>query len=325
MEGQTAFCDACYSIAFEIESYYQFLKARFAHGEQLSESPTGAGADKTISLGTWEHLQSRLGCTSCQDIARKLIHDGNTPLAHTELNFRVDRDQGLWIRGALRLDATYLDLWRLEYPNQAHEVGRLFSPQLIDIDLLHKWINCCYASHGERCHNVELPIPLHHIYLIDVDEGCLVSASIETRYIALSYVWGNVETLQTTKNNLTHLKKPRSIGVDLGSLKISNTIKDALQLVALVGERYLWVDCLCIVQDELDTKQACLNAMGSIYSNAIFTIVAADGHNADHGLRGLGHGSENGTRSCDIVRFPHQTDVLVHRPRAASSRQSLGI
>ncbi len=165
-------------------------------------------------------------------------------------------------------------------------------------------------------------MPLHHIYLIDVEEGCLVSARTETRYIALNYVWGDIKTLQTTKRNLMHLKKPRSIGGGLGNPKVSNTIKDAMLLVALLGERYLWVDCLCIVQDELDTKQACLNAMGPIYSNAIFTIVAADGHNADHGLRGLGHGSENRTSSCDIVRFPYETDVLVHRSRAWDSQDS---
>ena len=318
MEGQTAFCDACYSIASEIDSYYQFLKARFANGEQFSEPPTRLGAVNTISLGTWQDLQNRLECTSCQDIARKLIHDGKTPLAHTELIFRANRNQHLRISEASSPETVYLHLWRLEHPNRAHEVGRLFSPQLININLLHKWISCCYTSHGEHCHNVEspnLPRPLHQIYLIDVEERCLVSASMESRYIALSYVWGDIETLQTNKSNLMHLKKRRSIGGDLGNLKISNTIKDALQLVALLGERYLWVDCLCIVQDELDTKQACLNAMGSIYSNAVFTIVAADGQNANHGLRGLGHGFENQTSSCDIVRFPYETEVLVNRPR----------
>lgn len=322
MEGQTAFCDACYSIASEIDSYYQILKASFANGGQLSDLPKGLKADKNISLGTWKDLRSRLECSSCQDIARKLVHDGNEPLAHTDLIFTADRHQGLWIAGASWLDQVYLHLWRLECSNRAHEVGRLFNSQQIDIDLLRKWIHCCHASHGERCHNVEIQMPLHQIYLIDVEEGCLVPAKIDTRYIALSYVWGDSETVQTTKSNLMDLKKPRSIDASVSSLKIASTIKDALRLVSLLGERYLWVDCLCIVQDDLDTKQVCLNAMGSIYSNAIFTIVAADWRNAEHGLRGLGHGSEARASSCDVVRFPYKTDVIVHRPQAWYSRGS---
>ena len=196
-----------------------------------------------------------------------------------------------------------------------HEVGRTFSIRQININLLRQWISCCYISHGEHCHDIELPTPLHQIYLIDVEEGCLVSADIETRYVALSYVWGDFESVQTVKSNLMHLRKPGSIDINVSGLKIANTIKDAMRLVSLLGERYLWVDRLCIVQDDLYTKQAYLNSMGSIYSNVYFTIVAADGQNADHGLRGLGHGSQARAVSCDIVRFLNNTDVLVHRPR----------
>ena len=56
--------------------------------------------------------------------------------------------------------------------------------------------------------------------------------------------------------------------------------------------------------------------MGSIYANADFTIVAADGHHADHGLRGLGHGSQDRSVGCNIIRFPFETDVVARRPRA---------
>ena len=112
-----------------------------------------------------------------------------------------------------------------------------------------------------------------------------------------------------------YFQRPGSIDVSFSKLKFGKTIEDALRLVSLLGERYLWVDCLCIVQDDLDTKQDFLNAMGSKYSNAYFTIVAADGHHADHGLRGLGHGSQARSVSCDIVRFPSGTDIIAHRPR----------
>ena len=316
MDGETVFCDACHSIGYEINAYYESFKASLDNEDQRSRSPWELGKPTTVSLGTWKDLQSRLACSSCQIIARRLVCDGKEPPAPVVLNFESDRDQGLYIRGGSWLDRSYLQLWGLEDSNEPLEIGRSFSPHQINIDLLHQWIRCCHTSHGEHCHSVELRIPFRQIYVIDVEEGCLVSVKMETRYIALSYVWGNTETLQTIKSNLMHLKKPRSIDANLGGLKIGNTIKDALRLVSLLGERYLWVDCLCIVQDDLDTKQVYLNAMGSIYANAYFTIVAADGHNADHGLRGLGQGSRDRAIRCDIVRFPYNSDVVIHRPRA---------
>ena len=316
MEEQTAFCETCYEIAYEIESYHQFRTARFAYGEKLSNFPGRREAPREIPLGAWKDLQGRLECTSCQDIASALIHAGKEPSAHAGLVFESDRKQGLWIRGTSWLDETCSQIWRLESPNPAHEVRRPFNSQQFNINLIQQWVNCCDAPHGSHCHTTELSSPLRQIYLIDVQMGCHVSAVITTRYLALSYVWGEVDTIQTTKSNLPYLQKPGSINANNVSLMLPKTIKDALRLASLLGEKYLWVDRLCIVQDEKDTKQACLNAMGSIYSNASFTIVAADGHNADRGLRGVVYGSENRANSCDTVRFPCETNVLIHRPRA---------
>lgn len=143
------------------------------------------------------------------------------------MDFKSNGLQGLSInsRGESRFHEKYLKLWRLEDPSVAHEVGTSFSPQQINIDLLHQWIDCCHTPPGGRCHKIELPIPSPQIYLINVEEGCLVSAKIDTRSIALSYVWGDAETAQTTKSKLIHLKKFKSIDTNNNSLKLANTIR----------------------------------------------------------------------------------------------------
>ena len=51
--------------------------------------------------------------------------------------------------------------------------------------------------------------------------------------------------------------------------------------------RYLWVDALCIVQDDPILSHDQISQMGSIYLKAIFTIVAAAGKDADAGLPGV--------------------------------------
>jgi hypothetical protein len=58
-------------------------------------------------------------------------------------------------------------------------------------------------------------------------------------------------------------------------------------LVNLLGLRYLWVDRLCIVQDDLANKTAQINSMGYIYGGAYLTIVANAGYDANHGLKGI--------------------------------------
>jgi hypothetical protein len=71
------------------------------------------------------------------------------------------------------------------------------------------------------------------------------------------------------------------------------TILDAIELVRGVGERYLWVDALCIVQGDAASKTTQLAQMGLIYAQASFTIVAAAGTDANAGLPGVRSGTRN--------------------------------
>jgi hypothetical protein len=65
-------------------------------------------------------------------------------------------------------------------------------------------------------------------------------------------------------------------------------------LLRTLDERYLWVDSLCVVQDaSAEDMEGTLRAMAGIYASAEFTIVAAGGSDADHGLRGIGGPSQS--------------------------------
>lgn len=68
---------------------------------------------------------------------------------------------------------------------------------------------------------------------------------------------------------------------------IPRTISDAIQLVKDIGQRYLWVDSLCIVQDDDNDKHGQLPIMDNIYSNAELVIIAAAGSDANAGLPGM--------------------------------------
>jgi hypothetical protein len=57
-----------------------------------------------------------------------------------------------------------------------------------------------------------------------------------------------------------------------------------MAFVRLLGHRYLWVDALYIIQDDLADKAKQLPMMGMIYGSSTFTIMAAAGDSAEAGL-----------------------------------------
>lgn len=82
----------------------------------------------------------------------------------------------------------------------------------------------------------------------------------------------------------------------MATLDLPQTIQDAITLTERLGERYLWVDALCIVQDDLEDLQRQTAAMDSVFSGATLTIAAAAGDDSNHGLPGLRAGSGRKTR-----------------------------
>jgi hypothetical protein len=127
------------------------------------------------------------------------------------------------------------------------------------------------------------------ILLLDVKRMRLVESSSSARYLALSYVWGEVLQYKTTVQYLDTLKFDNSL-VEFKH-RIPQVIQDAILLVDSLGERYLWVDALCIIHDDEYQKHHQISQMASIYDQAVMTIVALAGENATVGLPGLRPGS----------------------------------
>ncbi|KAF2106701.1 heterokaryon incompatibility, partial [Lophiotrema nucula] len=72
---------------------------------------------------------------------------------------------------------------------------------------------------------------------------------------------------------------------------IPRTIRDAIKLVRSMGEKYLWVDCLCIEQDNTVQKHFQISRMDIVYSRALATIVALSSLDAAHPIPGVDPGT----------------------------------
>lgn len=65
---------------------------------------------------------------------------------------------------------------------------------------------------------------------------------------------------------------------------LPKTIFDAIEVCRKVGIRYLWIDALCIIQDNSSDKLDHIANMGSIYKNSTVTIVAASAERVTDGF-----------------------------------------
>ncbi|KAI4658740.1 uncharacterized protein J4E79_006499 [Alternaria viburni] len=148
------------------------------------------------------------------------------------------------------------------------------------------WMTSCDDHHGEKCKPAPLedrsPQQLPH-WVIDISRACLVAGNTVSRYVALSYVWSQglyndfndkrpPDSILLKKLNLSDFRKPGYLKEV--SVQLPTAVKDAIALVRKLGGTYLWVDCLCIVQDDEKTREQ-VNHMGDIYSGAYLTIIAA--------------------------------------------------
>jgi hypothetical protein len=88
-------------------------------------------------------------------------------------------------------------------------------------------------------------------------------------YIAFSHIWGVAKGLpKTTTQTIQSHKK----GIPWTSLP--RALQEAIVLTRALGFRYLWIDALCLVQDDAPAKLEESVTMDEIFGNAFLTIAA---------------------------------------------------
>jgi hypothetical protein len=188
----------------------------------------------------------------------------------------------------------------------------------IDFGRLKSWLKACNDNHPE-CKRDEwhkLVPPPKNIRVIDVQTSRVVLAERGCRYIALSYVWGSKQDFMLKKKNVKQWELPRGIPK---TEELPQTIRDAISLVASIGERYLWIDSMCIIQDDYSNKQEQIEQMDRVYGSALFTIVAAAGNNCHAGLPGI---SSDGRERFQLIEYAQGLRLAVPLPTLSDSLES---
>ncbi|KAH7351287.1 heterokaryon incompatibility protein-domain-containing protein [Rhexocercosporidium sp. MPI-PUGE-AT-0058] len=157
-------------------------------------------------------------------------------------------------------------------------IPRQFDPQTV-----LQWLGFCSTRHRKLCYaNVKVP----HLKLVDCEDGSIILAPKEARYVALSYVWGTSKEV-SLDGNLSGQEKDSRRCLAL-PLNLPKVVGDAIQVTKQLQFRYLWIDKYCIDQSNSEDKHEQIQQMDLIYKGSELTIIAASGLDENSGLPGVG-------------------------------------
>ncbi|PPQ69957.1 hypothetical protein CVT26_013293 [Gymnopilus dilepis] len=242
--------------------------------QQIDLSKLNNREPAKYSLGTWQDVLKRSQedpkCSFCMLVrafvwnqSQSWYHDGEASIE--------------WLdRGGFFIDTIGDNMCFLNGDTAVSPLGsaRLIKP-CVDPEMIRNWVGLCEAHHPETCTpklgllrqevgGEESHAGLKVFRVVDVQKMCIVEAVAGVRYVALSYIWGQVTpSLHLLRNNVAQFSKEGS----LAALRhrIPRTIDDAIELVASIGERYLWVDSLCLIQDDDEDMLDGIGLMDLVY------------------------------------------------------------
>jgi hypothetical protein len=141
----------------------------------------------------------------------------------------------------------------------------------------------------------------------DIKLVTLNRKSATANYVALSHCWGSSSKLplSTRMDNLAQHSQQISF------FDLSLTFKDAIKLTLDLGQRYLWIDSLCIVQDDPKDWLREASKIASVYRNALVTLSALSSVDSTHGCRVLcPQATTHNHHFCDFDLGPHRIRVF---------------
>ena len=149
---------------------------------------------------------------------------------------------------------------------------------------IKSWISDCVGAH-KACPGSDTTPPLPtRVIQIDGNHTNPHARLIETSglqgiYACLSHCWGGSRAECITYKATLEANKA-GIAWD----KVPNTFQEAIRVASFLGISYLWIDSLCIIQDDVEDWMIEAAQMARIYQNAFITIAATAARSSYAGL-----------------------------------------
>lgn len=152
-----------------------------------------------------------------------------------------------------------------------------------DFNLCSHWISTCSQEHSACGQMSEHTLPTRVLDLSmdsSQDIKLMETKGRQGCYATLSHCWGSFRPLITDSSNYrTHQDK-------IPFSRLPQLFQDVVIATRRLGMRYLWIDCLCIVQDDRHDWELEVARMDRIFENSTLTIAALDAESSQDGILG---------------------------------------
>jgi Heterokaryon incompatibility protein (HET) len=265
-EDQEVLCDSCANIP--IDRLLQSQSEKYNHSGKVSESKDGVKLCELCSL----ILPPIEQCRSTNTRKISLF------LEPRPFMINAIEDTAIFYTPTLFVVS-------VEGPYTSEKIGYPILPEAgsrLHFLLLNEWLRICDEEH---CHtksfSAELPtrvIDVSHYGSQDELRLFITESGERGTYITLSHCWGSSQPFCTEKSTLEARRKR----IEFANLP--KTFQDAVVVTRGLGVQYLWIDSLCIIQDDMDDWRRESARMEGIYSSAYCTIAATSATNCSEGF-----------------------------------------
>ncbi|KAH8892614.1 HET-domain-containing protein [Thozetella sp. PMI_491] len=254
-------------------------------------------------LGAYEEIlkrskstgSGRAGCTGCAFFCDVLHTSNNWEHRRSELpghivflhSLRLDvREPGKEGNTAWAVDDLLFDICREEGVQDPDPLIDSLRPGVLEarddrcFDLIRSWLDAC-SSHDNCVPPVAVSLPKRVIEIPadDSQPPKLRATHGELgQYVALSHCWGSLGIVKLKDSLIPQFQEAIPV------LSLPKNFVDAIYITRRLGFRYLWIDALCISQDNAAEWVEEAPKMSYYYGQAALMISATTPKDSDGGI-----------------------------------------
>jgi hypothetical protein len=194
-------------------------------------------------------------------------------------------------RSELPKECSWLD-YGIVYTPMLHNLSVSCQPYLVSrdypwkrkaINKINTWMRACKTEHEHCAQRQTIALPKRVLKIADDSVSLYISKKEEVLkedqgYVALSYRWGNDLPLRLTHDTMDAFIQGRPIS------ELPETLRDAVHISRNLGFAFIWIDALCIIQDDQNDWVEQSAQMAEIYRHSSLNLCAADSTGCGSGM-----------------------------------------
>lgn len=157
-------------------------------------------------------------------------------------------------------------------------------------DRVRAWITACdEPKQHPNCDRPRIPqnVPTRLLDLQPGPSGRLrvvntKETGVKALYVTLSHCWGLTKFVSLTQGNLAEYSEK---GVPAEEMRSNQNFLDAIEVARDIGVRYIWIDSLCIIQNDRQDWEEQAPLMHQVYRNSYCNIAGSDSAGGGQGVR----------------------------------------